>query len=280
MQTPGEILEMLRAIGLEGEELEMQEHLWNEARRPSTQSNDRQRPVASLATGQALGLSQSVSERNGTRPGIGLQEAGQRRQVQSLSEPAATISNLHSTGMASHILGDTVEEQSNQQPSVAGGQTTTNGDQSGQRVEPNSVLTHVEISALYTQLGMSRSQIFVCDSAAMDRLMHRLQPEQDAQPEWYTEITDRDVLYSFKLSDAMFRLYRISFDTPSWSARLPSDQERKDLLESLFDHHYEWKSKIDSYLRRVAPNLLDGGVRRLMQEEAGNPLEERPFKCF
>ncbi|WPB00957.1 uncharacterized protein RHO25_005577 [Cercospora beticola] len=108
----------------------------------------------------------------------------------------------------------------------------------------------------------------------MDRLMRRLQSEQDAQPEWHTEIKDRDVLYTFKLRNAMFAFYWISFDAPSWCARLPSGQERSDFSESLYDHHRKWRRNFDSYFLHVAPNLLDREVRYLMQEESANPLEE------
>ncbi|PPJ58317.1 hypothetical protein CBER1_04507 [Cercospora berteroae] len=259
MQTLREIREMLRGAGLEEGELEMQEDLWNEVRRP-TLSHDRRRSVANHATGQAVPQSQPVSERNSTRPHVGHPEAGQRRQVQSPGEPMAMMSNLNS-----------------QQPSAAGGQTTTSGNQSGRRIVANSELTRDEISGLYAQLGMSRPQIFVCDSAAICRLLRRLRPDQDAQPALYQKIRDLDVLYTFEVTGDLFRFKRISYERPPWFDHLPGSDHRWQSIGAFFGRQRDWKDKVANHLRSIEPDGLYNQVRFLQEEEIGNVLREGMF---
>lgn len=278
IQMPGEIREMLRGVSLEEGELEMQEHLWSVARGPSPPEPRRRGAVGNIATRQNVIASQPDREAYNAQAHRQVPISGQQHQVLSNNLISQAVAESFGRIRTASLSGATDKSQGEPRSSVIVGQTTSRGDQNRQHSEDNREMTRDEISALYTQLGVDRSRILVCDSAAMSRLVERLRSVQHARPDWHNQISDLDELYTFEVTGDLFRFSRISYDWPSWYNRVSSRNERRELMNAFFAHRREWKDKVASYLRAIAPDRLDSEVHRLKQEETGDPLQERILK--
>ncbi|KAM3423979.1 hypothetical protein BST61_g1372 [Cercospora zeina] len=134
----------------------------------------------------------------------------------------------------------------------------------------NPIEVQHEEEVIRRRLEVSLSGIFRIpapisfDRAFIRRLLLRLQTNGHALPEWFADMDQWDVLYSFQVNAnaSAWMFQYIEFSDPRGFAG-----DRSDEWEAVIASHRRWTQRVSDYFRTVGPSGLSREVRQLKAEQ-------------